>query len=303
MEIKTIDFTTNNELSILQFETLQKNSFDYVSLSHAIDREYIIINEINESADVNNLIVTNNSDKYIFIMDGDILEGAKQNRVVNSSVLLAPNSKTILPVSCVEQGRWDYVSKNFKHTDYVAPAKIRSNKAKNVKKNLESFSGFVADQSEVWDNVNEIHEENNFCSPTSNLSDYYKISNNDLNSFIKSFVVNKKANGLALFLRNNLLSIDLFNRTDIYTEYFPKIVKAVAYEAYSLKKTDHNISKSEAYYKTQEFFDNLEKEKLNEFDGIGVGTEYRFENKGFTGLLLKYKINLIHLAALVLDKR
>lgn len=298
MDIKILEFQTEGELSIVQFATMQQNTFEYVSLGTAISKEFLEIREIDQAADVNNLIVLNKSDKYVFIMDGDILEGAKQNRVVNTSVLLSPNKKTILPVSCIEQGRWRFVSDKFKHSDYVAPSQMRGSKASSVKKSLESFSGYDANQSEVWKNVDSYQKDFSYYSETSNFSDVYKHKSNDVKSLIEKFKVYKKANGIAVFLRKNMLSIDVFNRTDIYQEYFAKILKGVAFEASQLKPTNHGLSNAEASYKTQEFFENLEKFEQKEFDGVGVGTEYRFEDKEFTGFTLKYKNHVIHLAGL-----
>jgi len=50
----------------------------------------------------------------ILILDGEELVGAKQNRVVNTTLLIAAASSTVIPVSCVEQGRWDYDSPDFR---------------------------------------------------------------------------------------------------------------------------------------------------------------------------------------------
>jgi len=298
MDIKILDFQTEGELSIVQFATMQQNTFEYISLGTAISKELLEIREIDQAADVNNLIVLNKSDKYVFIMDGDILEGAKQNRVVNTSVLLSPNKKTILPVSCIEQGRWRFVSDKFKHSDYVAPSKMRGSKASSVRKSLRENSGYDANQSEVWKNVNSYQKDFSYYSETSNFSDAYKHKSNDVKSLIEKFEVNKKANGIAVFLKKNLLSIDVFNRTEIYAEYFTKILKGVAFEASQLKPTNHGLTSAEASYKTQDFFDNIEKLKYNEFDGVGVGTEYRFEDNEFTGFTLKYKNHVIHLVGL-----
>ena len=62
-----------------------------------------------EDGEVPNLSVTNSSDRPILIPEGEILVGAKQNRVVNVTVLVAARSTFKVPVSCVEQGRWRYL--------------------------------------------------------------------------------------------------------------------------------------------------------------------------------------------------
>ena len=60
-----------------------------------------------------NLLVTNQGDSRVLFLEGEELRGAKQNRVLNTSVLVAAHSKTPIPVSCVEQGRWRYRSRQF----------------------------------------------------------------------------------------------------------------------------------------------------------------------------------------------
>jgi len=60
-----------------------------------------------------NLAFENSSAEKILLVDGDELVGAKQNRVINLSILVAGGAKVVIPVSCVEQGRWAYRSREF----------------------------------------------------------------------------------------------------------------------------------------------------------------------------------------------
>ena len=59
-----------------------------------------------ESGSVPELVVENPLAERVLLYDGEELVGAKQNRILNVSVLVEAKSTLTIPVSCVEQGRW-----------------------------------------------------------------------------------------------------------------------------------------------------------------------------------------------------
>jgi hypothetical protein len=302
MQTKVVSFQKHRRLSVIQLLSDKPNTFEYISGPSAIKNNLIEVTEISEAESVNNLFVFNRSDKYIFFMDSDILVGAKQNRVLNTSVFLAPNSKTNLPVSCVQQGRWDPFYSGFKEADYIAPQKLRADKAKSVGLNMRVFGESKADQGKVWDNVDN-YVTTLFCiSPSKDLNEVYDQKKFDVDSFIKSFKLEADANGLAVFVDQKLLSTDIFNRTDIYSEYFTKILRSAAIEVSHLEDKDNKLTEAEASYKTLTLFDSLESINCTLHKGVALGEEKRFDTEELTGFELKYKNHSIHLTALNIEK-
>ena len=55
---------------------------------------------------VDQLVVSNRGDRPLLLLAGELLEGGMQHRALTATTLLAPNRPTVLPVVCVEQGRW-----------------------------------------------------------------------------------------------------------------------------------------------------------------------------------------------------
>ncbi len=301
MEAKVLGFQKNQALGIVQISTDNKDTFSYISGDEAIKEKKVDVMEINESGSVNNINILNHSKDFVFFMDGDILVGAKQNRVLNTSVLLFPESKTNIPVSCIESGRWRYSGSRFSGSDYSAPHKMRSEKAQQVKRNLDLKSTYESNQSEIWNSVRAY--DASYCenSSTSNLSDIYVSNKNNFESYIELFNSEKEANGIAVFMKNKLLSLDLFNRTEIFIGYFSKILKGAALEAFRLKDSEKPMEEAEAKYKTLDFLDKFETMKTETFKGVCAGEEKRFQTEELTGFELSYNQNLIHLTALNLN--
>ena len=303
MQVNLLSFQKHKRMSVVQFASREKNTLDYISGPLAVKNELVQVKEVSQSGSVNELFVFNLSDKFVFFMDGDILIGAKQNRVLNTSVLLAPNSKINLPVSCVEQGRWDNLSFLFHSSDNIAPSKLRANKARAVKESQERKEGSRANQYEVWSDVEEYAFSLKSPSPSMNLNYIYEKNRDSFDDFMKAFSIDQDANGLAVFTDNKLLFMDLFNRTDIYNEYFPKLLKSSAMEISLLEQKENKIEQPEAYYKTNTLLDSVHSSLFTIHRGVGVGEEKRFSREDVTGFILNYNEHLVHLTALNIERK
>jgi hypothetical protein len=296
MQTKVTGFHTEGDLSIVQLGTSIQDSFDYIACERALQEKMIEAKELDAAGSVNTIFVLNNSDKFVFLMDGDILAGAKQNRVVNTSILLAPKSKTQIPVSCVERGRWRNTSGSFKGTPATAPMSLRADKARQVQENLKQRRGFASNQGEIWGKVEEFHISHQVESSTSNLSDIFDKKEVEFGELIKRFLLDPNANGMAVFFGNKLAGIDVFNRRDVFREYFPKLLRGAAFESASVKTAKKLLTEAEAGYRTLEVMDKIEEQKFEEQHGVGVGLDRRFGSEGLSGFELAYDKCLIHLA-------
>ncbi len=302
MQISNHSFTKQGRLAVLQFSTPEKNTFEYISGQSAIAKNFVEVREVSLSGSVNNLELINHSDKYIFFLDGDILVGAKLNRLLKTSVFIAPNKKQTLPFSCVEQGRWISISSKFSSTEYISPDILRAKKIRAVNRNLREGRGHFADQGEVWKVVDEFLAIHNSISTTMDFTKVYLDKEKDFNDFIKQFSVNNDSNGVAVFVDNSPLGIDILNRTDIDQEYFQKRLKGIALEVFNSKEKENTMTEAEANYKTLSLLDELDKMQYTENDGVGIGKEKRYDNDKLVALELKYLQHLIHFTLLNLEK-
>jgi hypothetical protein len=298
MLAKVSGFHDEGNLSVVQLATSNQDSFQYITCCNAIKNNLIEVKELNEAGNVNSIFILNNSDQFIFLMDGDILAGAKQNRVVNASILLAPQSKTQVPVSCVEGRRWHHVSSKFSGTGYAAPTFLRAGKAQQVRESLKAKRGFSANQGDVWASVSRYERVHEVHSNTASLSDIFDEKEMEFDKVIRCFAPRKDANGLAVFFGKVLVSIDIFNRRGVFMEYFPKLLRGAAMEASAIERKKETLTEAEAGYRTLEMLDGFEKIPREEQPSVAVGVDRRFASGEMTGFELMYGSHLIHLAAL-----
>ena len=91
------------------------------------------VTEVSDGGRVPELQVVNDSPRYVLIVDGEELVGAKQNRIVNLTILVPPKTSLTIPVSCVEAGRWREVSREFTpapHAYHSSGRRARSSRSR-----------------------------------------------------------------------------------------------------------------------------------------------------------------------------
>jgi hypothetical protein len=109
--------------------------------------EAVRITESTDAGAVPTLEVTSDADHPVLLLDGEELVGAKQNRIVNTTALLAPHTRTTISVSCVEEGRWSYQGQRSRVSDYTLYASIRRKKAAPVRAELRRTGRHDGDQA------------------------------------------------------------------------------------------------------------------------------------------------------------
>src|SRR6516165_7284350 len=100
-------------LRLIPLRFKRASVLEYLTFDDTSSEGLITVEETSTSGTVAELRVRNSAKNYVFIPEGTTLVGAKQNRVVNLSVMLAPDTVTVIPVSCVERGRWRFLTLQF----------------------------------------------------------------------------------------------------------------------------------------------------------------------------------------------
>jgi hypothetical protein len=110
----------------------------------------------------------------VLIIDGEELVGAKQNRIVNTTILVPGDSTIVIPVSCVEQGRWSYKSPVFSSEDRIMSSNLRAMKSKQVNYSVREERSFQSDQGAIWHEISNKAKRHDAPSPSMNMGEIYE---------------------------------------------------------------------------------------------------------------------------------
>ena len=192
----------------------------YTTLDAAL-RHGLAITETSAAGSVPELVVANPLDEWVLLYDGEELVGAKQNRILNLTVLVAAGSVTPIPVSCVEAGRWHRRSQTFAAARHTAGPGLRLRKARALGADaLARGRG----QHEVWDAVAEQATRRGVASPTAAHADMFAQHEGALAELREAFPARPGQCGVILVLPDGHVCLDYLSRPDAYAEHHRKLV-------------------------------------------------------------------------------
>lgn len=266
---------------------------EYLTLKEALEKQVLMISEVSQEGSVPELKVTNKADKPVVLLDGEELVGAKQNRVLNTTILMKEKSETVIPVSCTEQRRWAYVSKEFSDSGTVMIPKIRVMKSHSVSNTLADSQQFRSDQGTVWTAIDEMSAEAGAGSETGAMRDVFKAKMSDLDEYLKTFACVSHQRGLLVFINGKVIGFDFVSLESAYALLHSKLVKSYALEALLHKK--QKVEKP-LIEKAKGFMDEAVKCDQKKYRSVGKGWDYRYEGKEIVGSVLKVGKKVIHVA-------
>lgn len=124
----------------------QSTDPDYLLLEEALKSGCAHVDEVSKSGDVNQLLFVNHCEHPVLLLDGEEIRGAKQNRVMNLTILSAAKSELHIPVSCVEAGRWRHDGMDFAPSRQMHYAQGRAARMSQVSDNIRTSRSRQADQ-------------------------------------------------------------------------------------------------------------------------------------------------------------
>ncbi len=122
---------------------------EYALSASGLAKGTIEVKEVSEERSVPELLVENRGDIRALFLVGEELVGPKQNRILNTSVLVAAHSQIKLPVSCVEALRWRYRSRQLRPSQWYSPCALRREVKAAVSRSLRTGRAHRSHQAAV----------------------------------------------------------------------------------------------------------------------------------------------------------
>lgn len=205
---------------------------------------------IPEQAQVNQLVLINDSNKALILLAGEVVTGGKQDRVIAKDRIIPPGAEPLpLDVFCVEPGRWHGTSLAFEGKSFMVAPRVRE-KAASAK-----------NQQEVWDSTAAVREgvaagvapaaraELGTSSSYIQLerSDAFKRRIDQASSelareyerALRGTLRGKDVVGVVIAVNGEVIWADLFAEPELFEKYWPKLLRSYVVEALSVPLVEH----------------------------------------------------------------
>ncbi len=265
----------------------------YLTMKEAMEKGFLNVTEVSEGGTVPELKVINKAEIPVLLLDGEELAGAKQNRVLNTTILLKEKSETLIPVSCTEQGRWSYMSPEFRESGHIMSRSLRSEKAQSVHRSLDARRKYESDQSAIWMNISKMASDAEVSSPTGAMRDVLEAKQADLDVYLEHFPYLPGQKGLLAMVNGEVAGFDMVSLDKAYEDLHAKLVKSYIMDAIIAKPRKEKEADASAASKF--LMDVLECTE-KKFESVGHGWDHRFEGKNIVGSALVYERTVIHAA-------
>jgi len=312
-----------------------KRQTGYLPLEEALRRKLVAISE-QAQAQVPELLASSTAEMPVVLIGGEQVVGGLQNRVLNTTILVAAKSELRIPVTCVEAGRWHPAYVNYEDggtpTAPTAPtaasgdetqafrggfaaqeaaySSLRKLHAKSVTASLAAGSGHRSDQSAIWGEVRGRMVSSGSYSPSGAMHALYRTPERakKLQETMEGLKRPEGALGFVATLGSEVLGAELFTDEALADAYWEKLARTYAVEALDAGEPATEASTEATEVATRETPDEaatagevqlLEQALAAEIQvhpSPGLGADARLVGGHVSGAGLVYDGSVVHLS-------
>ncbi|HWG94747.1 MAG TPA: DUF6569 family protein [Mycobacteriales bacterium] len=176
------------------------------------------VQELAAGPSVGQLVVGNAGPRPVLVLEGELLEGGHQHRVLERSAVVEAGASVPLPVSCVEQGRW-HGGRVHERGGRRAPTNVRA----------------AADQSRVWQEVGRF-EDAYAASPTHSYLDAVAPAVGRAEDLVRGVRPLPFQSGLLAGVGGQPLLLEVYDSPRTLAAVWPGLLQALAVDALSAEQ-------------------------------------------------------------------
>ena len=235
--------------------------------------------------------VTNPTNRPVLIPEGEQLIGGLQDRVLNTSVLVAPSTYLEIPVSCLEQGRWGD-RRDFDRGRAFAPRRTRRAKNASVVDSVRREGSRRSDQAAVWNTIDRELAHRGVNSRTRAARDAEGVLRRDRNRADAIRRVVRRGPlpgqcGVAVTHGRRVVAVEVFGNHDLLVPHWEGLVRSHLMER---PTANGHPSATLVLHRISRFA----KAPAAENPGVGLGTELHVNDGRTVGHVLAHHGAIVH---------
>jgi hypothetical protein len=281
-----------DRLGILPLRTNCSHGRDYLTLTEAVSSGHVRVTEVSDQGRVSELSVANTGTRPVLVLDGEELIGAKQNRIVNLTILVPPCVSLNIPVSCVEAGRWAYVTHDLVPNGHAHHLYGRQMKLRHVSASLRTRQARHADQGAIWREIDEQLDVMGVHSSTGASAAMYLQRGHELDSLTKGVVAEEGDTGALFLYRNGIVGLELCDSPETWRRVLPHLLTSYGLDALNLSDPSFESGLDTS---PTEFLSRVRRAKTQTYPAIGLGEDLRLKGRGISGAALSWEDRIVHL--------
>ncbi|MCX8033421.1 MAG: hypothetical protein N3B14_08575 [Thermoleophilia bacterium] len=270
-----------------------ENVPEFITLSEALTAGTLVVTEVNAAGSVPTLKAVNRGRTGVLLLEGEELAGGKQNRILNTSIYLAPGQAVVIPVSCTEAGRWSATTPAFYDSGFVAARSLRVAATASVTENVRAMARFASDQERVWAEVDRLQVCYGIHSPTAAAREVYLKGQVAREEQVERYPCLPGQIGLVALWRQQILGFDLIARPEAYAKVHRRLVYSYLVDTplmtgwpKALGEEAHAPEAATILEIAQKWLDEFPRATLTRHDPPGTGVNYRLTGPSLVASIL-----------------